>query len=168
MAFPSTVKSGLISGVIGELSHDGPIRAVAGQLDSLTAENNVIGRAFTYRDQADETMRAGGSGKFAGILVHPKTHVLYGTAGDTLAESLTLPNGAVGEFLQMGYVYVSLATPSAPIGSAVVYNTTTGALDWVADPATPGAGNAVVPNCVVDRHIASADTPSLAVIRLTN
>lgn len=168
MPFPSTVKSELISGVVGEISHDGPSRVTPGLLATADAANNVIGRAFTYNDQDVESMQAGGTGVFAGILINPKTHVMYGTAGDTLAGSMTLPNGAAGEFMSMGFVYVSLATASAPIGSAVVYDTTTGELDWVADPATPGAGNALVPNCVVDRHVSSVDAPSLAVIKLTN
>ncbi|UVE47603.1 hypothetical protein KS461_10050 [Pseudomonas chlororaphis] len=168
MAFPSTVKADLISGVIGEISHDGPSRVRPGVLDSADADNNVIGRAFTYASTGAETMTAGGTGAFAGILVLPKTHVLYGTQGDTLADSLVLPNGTPAEFMEMGFCYVSLATPNAPIGAFVVYNTTTGALGWVADPEAPGAGNALVPNCVVDRHNASADTPSLAVIKLTN
>jgi len=162
------VKTDLISGVIGEISHDGPSRVRPGLLDSADAENNVIGRAFTYASTGGETMTAGGTGTFAGILVLPKTHVLYGTPGDTLADSLVLPNGTPAEFMEMGFCHVALATPNAPIGSYVVYNTTTGVLGWVADPKTPGDGNALVPNCVVDRHNSSADTPSLAVIKLTN
>lgn len=168
MPFPSTVKTDLISGVIGELSHDGPFRARPGLLDSQDAANNVIGRAFTYVDVAAETMQAGGGGVFAGILILPKTHVLYGVPGDTLADSLTLPNGAQAEFAEMGFLTVALTTPNAPIGAAVVYDTATGVLDWVADPAVPGDGKALVPNCIVDRHNASADTPSLAFIKLTN
>ena len=168
MPFPASVKSELISGVVGEISHDGPMRARPGLLDSPAPENNVIGRAFTYADTAAETMQAGGTGVFAGLLILPKTHVLYGLAGDSLADTLTLPNGTQCEFMDMGFVTVSLATPSAPIGAAVVYNTGTGVLDWVADPEVPGDDNALVPNCVVDRHNASADTPSLAFVKLTN
>jgi hypothetical protein len=168
MAFPASIKSELISGVVGEISHDGPMRVRPGLLDSVTPEHNVIGRAFTYADTQAQTMEAGGSGVFAGILILPKTHVLYGLPGDTLADTLTLPNGTACEFMEMGFVAVSLATPSAPIGAAVVYDLTTGELDWVADPETPGAGRALVPNCVVDRHHASVDTPSLAFIKLTN
>lgn len=168
MPFPSTVKTDLISGVIGEISHDGPFRARSGLLDSPDPANNVIGRAFTYADAAAETMQAGGDGVFAGILIMPKTHVLYGVPGDTLADSLMLPNGTQTEFVEMGSVTVALATPSAPIGASVVYDLTTGALDWVTDPAAPGNGKALVPHCSVDRHNASADTPSLAFIKLTN
>ncbi|MCO8160968.1 hypothetical protein NJC38_02225 [Pseudomonas sp. 21LCFQ010] len=168
MAFPSSVKADLISGVVGDISHDGPFRARAGQLDSADPAHNVIGRAFTYADTARQTLQAGGEGPFGGILILPKTHVLYGVPGDTLADSMTLPNGAQAEFAEMGFVTVALASPGATIGVAVVYDLATGELDWTADPTDPGAGRARVPNCMVDRCNASNDTPSLAFVKLTN
>lgn len=168
MGFQTSVAADLKSGVIGELSHDGPIRAVPAVLDTgAGAANNVVGRAFTYIDEAAETVQAGGTGFFAGIMILPKTHQLLGTAaGGSLADSLVLPDGTPAEFLQMGEVYVSLATTGATIGSAVKFIDATGALDHGA----PGAGETAVPNAVVVRHNASAlDTGAfLAVIRLTN
>ena len=168
MGFQSTVIGDLRSGVIGEISHDGPVRAVTAMIDTgAGAANNVIGRAFTYIDEAAETVQAGGTGYFAGILILSKTHPLQGAAaGGSLADSLVLPDGSPGEFLQMGEVYVSLATTGATIGSAVKYINATGVLDHGA----PGAGETAVPNAVVVRHNASpTDTASfLAVIRLTN
>ena len=168
MGFPSTVKADLVSGVVGEVSYDGPFRSRPGLLGSLDAANNVIGRAFTYADTAAQTFQAGGEGAFGGILILPKTHVLYGLPGDTLADSMTLPNGTQGEFAEMGFLTVALASPGATIGAAVVYDLATGELDWVADPSAPGEGRAQVPNCTVDRCNASTDTPSLAFIKITN
>lgn len=168
MGFPSTVKADLVSGVVGEVSHDGPFRSRPGLLGSLDAANNVIGRAFTYAYTDPQILQAGGIGPFGGILILPKTHVLYGMPGDTLADSMTLPNGAQGEFAEMGFLTVALASPGATIGKAVVYDLATGELDWANNSAEPGAGKMLVPNCFVDRCNASDDTPSLAFIKVTN
>lgn len=167
MSFQTSVIGDIRSGVIGELAFDGPTRAVSAVLDSASAANNVIGRAFCYEDTSVESVSAGGdAGNFAGILINPKTHPLYGTAGDTLAESLTLPNGTAVELLQMGEIYVSLATTGADIGAPVKYVDATGILDHGA----PVAGETAVPNATVVRHVPSptADGAFLAVIRLTN
>lgn len=168
MSFQTTVLADIRSGIVGEIAFDGPTRAIPAMLDSgAGAANNVIGRVFTYQDKAVESVRAGGTGTFAGIFVMPKTHVLRGTAaGGTLAESMVVPDGTPGEFLQMGYVYVSLATTGAVIGDPLKYNTTTGAIDFGA----PGAGEAAIPNAVVDRHNASPTAAGafLAVAKLTN
>lgn len=168
MAFQTSVIGDIRSGLVGEIAFDGPTRAVPAMLDSgAGAANNIIGRVFTYLDKAVESVQAGGTGTFAGIFVMPKTHTLRGTAaGGTLADSLLVPDGTPGEFLQMGYVYVSLATTGAVIGSPLKYNTTTGAIDFGA----PGAGEAAIPNAVVDRHNASptATGAFLAVAKLTN
>lgn len=171
MPFQTVVDSKLISGVIGEISHDGPTRAIPVILNTTAAENNVIGRAFTYQDKATERVQAGGTGTFAGIMINPKTHVNYGSVADPYSRSLLLPNGTPVELLQMGYVFVELTNDDeseAEIGAAVAYNNTTGELTAVADPSNPGEGLTLIPNCVVDRHNASEETPILAVIKLTN
>lgn len=168
MPFQTSVLDEIRSGLVGEIAFDGPTRAIAAVIDSgAGAENNVIGRVFTYADESVESVQAGGEGEFAGIFVMPKTHVLRGTAaGGTLAESLLVPDGTPGEFLQMGEVYVSVATDGATIGSVLKYNTTTGVIDHGA----PGAGEAAIPNAVVSRHNASPTAAGayLVVARLTN
>lgn len=168
MGFPSTIRDNLISGVIGEISHDGPMRSVPAILGSEDPENNVIGRAFTWVDGPGDTVQAGGDGAFAGIFILPKNQPLYGVPGDPLADSLTLPNGTAGEFMEMGFVFVALATEGAPRGALVVFDEATGELDWIASPADPGDGRALVPNCTVDRHVGSDGVLSLAIIKLTN
>lgn len=169
MGFQTTVIGDVKSGVIGEIAFEGPLRVLSAMLDSgAGAANNVVGRVFTYIDKAAETVQAGGPvADFAGIMINPKAHPLRGTAaGGTLADSLTLPDGEWAEFLNMGFVFVSLATTGAVIGAALKYNTTTGIIDHGA----PGAGEAAIPNAVVARHNASPTAAGqfLAVAKLTN
>ena len=169
MAFQTTVLADIRSGIIGELAFTGPTRAVSAMLDSgAGAANNVVGRAFTYASVENNTVKAGGdAGIFAGILIQPKSQALRGTAvGGTLADSLTLPDGVAVELLQMGEVFVSLATDGATAGSLVFYDDTTGVLDH----GTAGVGQTQVPNATVVRVEPSPTAAGayLAVVRLTN
>lgn len=168
MGFQTTVIGDIRSGVIGEIAFDGPTRAVSAMLDSgAGAANNVVGRAFCYASVENNTVSAGGdAGIFAGILIQPKSHALRGVAGDTLAESLTLPDGVAVELLQMGEVFVSLASDGATIGSLVKYDDVTGVLDH----GTASTGETQVPNATVVRVEPSPTAAGayLAVIRLTN
>ena len=169
MAFQTTVSADIRSGVIGELAFNGPTCAASAMLDSgAGAANNVVGRAFCYASTESNTVSAGGdAGIFAGILIQPKSYALRGTAaGGTLADSLTLPDGVAVELLQMGEVFVSLATDGATIGSLVKYDDTTGVLDH----GTASTGETQVPNAVVTRVEPSPTAAGayLAVIRLTN
>lgn len=168
MSFQTTVRADLRSGVIGEIAFDGPTRAASAMLDSgAGAANNIVGRAFTYASAENNTVAAGGAGAFAGILIQPKSYALRGTAaGGTLADSLLLPDGTPVELLQMGEVFVSLASDAATIGSPVKFVNATGALDFGA----PAAGETAVPNATVVRVKPSPTAAGayLAVIRLTN
>lgn len=169
MGFQTAVELDLTSGVIGEIAYDGPTRAQPAVLDSgAGAAGNVVGSVFTWQDRAAGTVRAGGAAAdFAGILVHPKSYPLLGTAaGGTLATSLTVADGTAVQLLLMGEVFVSLSTTGATIGASLKYNTTTGIIDFGA----PGAGEAAIPNAVVSRHNASPTSTSafLAVAKLTN
>ena len=169
MGFQTTVIADIRSGIIGELAFNGPTRAVSAMLDSgAGAANNVVGRAFCYASAENNTVSAGGAaGIFAGILIQPKSQALRGTAvGGTLADSLTLPDGVAVELLQMGEVFVSLATDGATIGSLVKYADATGVLDH----GTAAAGETQVPNATVVRVEPSPTAAGayLAVIRLTN
>lgn len=164
MAFQSTVISDIRSGLIGEIAFDGPTRAVSAVLDSgAGAANNIVGRAFTYASVANNTVRAGGTGVFAGIFMMPKTQALRGTvAGGTLAESLLVPDGTPGEFLDMGFPFVSL-TDVASVGDLIVYDTDTGELSAIPvlssftatidDGAAPGAGTVMTVTAVASGTI---------------
>lgn len=169
MGFQTTVIGDIRSGVVGEIAFDGPTRAVSAVLYSgAGAANNVAGRAFCYASAENNTVSAGGAaGIFAGILIQPKSHALRGTAaGGTLADSLTLPDGVAVELLQMGEVFVSLASDGATVGSLVKYADATGILDH----GTADVGETQVPNATVVRVEPSPTAAGqyLAVIRLTN
>lgn len=152
---PKTVANGMMSGVVGELSHWGPSRVRVSLLDSTDQTNNKFGRAFTFKDDAIETVQAGGAGKFAGIMIHPKAHMI---------EEFGVPNGATSEFLSMGEIYAEVAgvDEDTELGAPVYYVAATGALTLVAE------GNTAVPNAILERHLPSVETPNLAIIRLTN
>ena len=151
MAIPKTVQDGLISGVVGTISHAGPTRCRAAVLDSASDKNNIFGYAFTFKD--GDTVQAGGAGAFAGVMIHPHAYRL----------DEHQPNGSYCEFLDMGEVFVSVKdSGESKIGDKVYYVAATGELTTVKE------GNTLVPNCVFERHLPSAETPNLCVIRLTN
>lgn len=155
MTIPNQILPGLVSGVPGEYAFSGPTRALSAIIDSVMESYNVFGRAFTYMDPALEKVQAGGPGKFAGIMMAPKAYALD--------QNFAL-DGTVGEFCFMGEVYVELSTTGGQIGDAVWYDDTTGALGH----GTATVGQTQVPNCVISRHNVSVETPTLAVIKLTN
>jgi len=154
MPIPYTAINQLVSGIPGEQAFDGPTRALAALLNTTTEANNIFGRAFTYRDEAVETVQAGGTGLFAGIMINPKAYLL--DTGYAL-------NGTQAEFGFMGEWYVSLTTTGATIGDLIYFVNATGELGH----GTAGAGQTQIPNAVVSRHNVSPETPTLAVIRLT-
>lgn len=128
MGFQTTVRKVLAAGIPGELYSQGPVRAAPFTLVS-TPNENKIGNAFTV--SAEGVATVGGSGAFAGILGFPKSYAMRGTAGDSLAATLVLPDNAEGELVTMGEMYATINSAAA-IGDKVVYDTTTGALSAVA------------------------------------
>ncbi|CAH0447397.1 hypothetical protein LMG10661_03463 [Ralstonia syzygii subsp. syzygii] len=161
MAFQSTVRADMAFGVPGELFTDGPVRAAPYTLQSTSP--NIVGYAYT--EAADGTAQVGGTGKFAGILVHPKHYASWGTPAGTLAPTMELPNQSIGELLTMGEIVVGLFAAAAG-DYAVVYDTTTGALSAIAAGGVVPPGSAEVPNTRVSRYQLTG--PGLAVITLTN
>ncbi len=106
MAIPNTARTKMVSGVAGNIAFDGPTRVQTGVLDTGTASNNVWGRAFTVKNSGDETVQAGGTGAFAGIMISPKTYAI-----DTDYAAYN----TVAEFLTMGEVFVDLDAAAAPV-----------------------------------------------------
>lgn len=143
MPFPN-VTGRMKSGIPGTRSHEGPLRAIAGILNSATEANNVFGRVFTYRDLPTETIQAGGTGPMAGIMISPLTYNI-GRQGDTF-----LGNGNTAEFLSEGEVCVQIDA-AANIGSPIYYVTATGVIST-----TGGAGKIQIPGGYVSRHMPSA------------
>jgi len=146
---PYTARDYLLSGIPGNISHDGPTRARSAVIDSADEANNVFGRVFTYQDQNVESVQAGGEGAFAGILINPKVYAI---------ETETVRNGSVGEFLTMGEVFVELGAVGA-IGDPVSFDPETGKI-------SAGLDGTAIPGAHIARHLPSAETPYLAVIAL--
>lgn len=142
-SFQSVVNIFNTLGFIGDLAFDGPIRAVAANLQS-SGTPNLIGNAFTFTSGGNPEPSAnssnapvatvGGTGVFAGILINSKEYPLRGTSSNPLAASLTLPDYAVGDLLFMGETFVNLPGP-ANVGDLVTYDPLTGNLNSI----PPGA-----------------------------
>lgn len=145
MAFPGVVGV-MKSGIPGTRSHEGPLRAIAGILDSDTEANNVFGRLFTYNDQDVETFQAGGTGPIAGIMISPLTYNIA-MAGDGF-----LANGNTVEFLAEGEVCVQVDARAA-IGTPLYYVQATGAIS-----VTAGDGKTQIPGAYISRHMPSVET----------
>lgn len=154
MAIPYTAINEPVSGIPGEQAFDGPTRALTALLDSTTEANNVFGRAFTYTDESVESVQAGGTGLFAGIMINPKAYLL---------DVEYARNGTQSEFGFMGEWYVQLSTTGGTIGDPIYFVNATGVLGH----GTAGAGQTQIPNAVISRHNVSPQTPTLAVVRLT-
>lgn len=140
------------SAVVGTLAFDNPTRAVTRILDSADEDNNVFGRAFTYKDE--NTAEAGGAGVFAGIMTNPHAYAI---------DQTTAKNGTAGEFLHMGEVFVLLTDSTTPaIGDKVYFVPATGELT------TDATANTEIKGAVVSRHTPAAETGGhLAVVSLT-
>lgn len=145
---PNTARNYLLSGIPGNISHDGPTRAASAVIDSEDETNNVFGRAFTYKAGTDD-VEAGGTGAFAGILINPKAYAI---------DVEYARNATVGEFLTMGEVYVQLAN-DGKIGDPVSFDPATGII-------SSGEAGTVIPGAHIARHEPSAETPRLAVVAL--
>lgn len=160
MAFPSTVIPDLVSGIPGEIAFDAPYVGTTAIINTDTEANNVFGRALTYRDESIESVQAGGTGLFAGLLVNPKAHAI----NSLTATADTVLNGRTVETCVRGEVYVLLtAGTSVTIGDGVYFVNTTGALG----AGTATAGQTQITGATVVRHNPSAaNAPSLAVVRL--
>ena len=160
MAFPSSVISDLVSGIPGEIAFDAPYTGITAIVDTTTEANNVFGRAFTYKNEAVESVQAGGTGLFAGLMVNPKAHAINTLAATTDSVS----NGRVSEFCVKGEVYVLLSVGTAvTIGDPVYFVNADGTLG----AGTAAAGQTQIAGATVVRHNPSAaNAPSLAVVRL--
>lgn len=154
MAIPYTAINQLVSGIPGEQAFDGPVRALSALLDSDNQVDNVFGRAFTYKDEGVESVQAGGTGLFAGLMINPKIYLL---------DVEYAYNDTQAEFGFMGEWYVLLSTTGGTIGDLVYFDNDTGELGHGA----AGANQTQIEGAVISRHNVSPETPTLAVVRLT-
>lgn len=154
--FQRSVRRQLAAGVVGEIAFDGPLRLQNGLPES--GQSIEIGKFYTKnptsgRYELGGTIDAAGAAIFGGIASIPKEFASYGNLTDgPLGPTLTLPEGAPGSFLEMGMIWLYAPTET-PVkeGMKLVYNTTSGAIKPVAVDASPGAGEALIPNAVVYR-----------------
>lgn len=153
MAFQSSVQTYQADAVVGEIRFGAPHSADPKIISSTDAANNVIGRAVQVvaDDDLGVTADLGSAGVFAGILIHPKSYALIGTASGTLEPTLTLPNETNVEVLTMGTITVELTT-GGDIGDEVFYNVNTGELLAQAPGGSAPANHARVPGGFVTRQ----------------
>ena len=167
MPFQTEVRIDQTTGIVGDIVLDGPLRGQPGILNSTSAANNVIGRAFRHiagQDLMVSSDVAAGS-VFAGILANSKRYATSGTAaGGTLAPTLMLPNNANVTLVTMtSGILVMLAT-TANIGDNVFFATATGILS--AASGTTLADNELIPNATIVRNNITG-SGRLAIVELT-
>ena len=166
MPFQSTVRVDQTSGVVGDVILDGPLWAQPGILNSTSAVNNVIGRAFRHIANQDRQVSsdAASGAVFAGILANSKVYATSGTsAGGTLAPTLVLPNNAEVELVYgTAGILVELST-IANIGDNVFFATDTGIL--AANAGRTLADHELIPGSSVVRNNTSG-TGRLAIISI--
>ena len=164
MSFQSTVSAQQGFGVVGDIFDDGPLRAQPFTLRTVSAANNVFGRAFTIVSEGIASAGQPGSQVFAGILVSPKEHALVGNG---LAPSLTLPNETVATLLSVGS-FVAALPANANIGDVVYFTNATGVLTTTAPGAAAPANSTLIRGAYVDRFTPTAVAGyTLAVVTLT-
>lgn len=152
MAFQKTVHTVQALGQAGEFYDDTPRRATAYALGVLDDAKNAVGKVFTFDDSGTPVL--GGTGKFAGILTHPK-----GQARTGLDPSPALPSGRAAELADMGRVIV-ITTRAAVSSSGVQYDATTGDIAGSA-PENPENGMAVIPGATFVLFDAAANAPAV-------
>ena len=116
MAFQKSVSFSQPLGIPGEFydaAH--PRRVTAWKLDN--AEQSV-GRVFTFNGEGNPVQ--GGSGVFAGILVHPKEHARLG-----LDANIAVRQGVSGGLADKGRIIVK-TTAAAVLNGPVYYAVATG------------------------------------------
>lgn len=154
---PNTARKVLLSGIPGTVSHDSPLRAVSALIKhNADADSCVFGHAFTYDAETTDVVVPGGSGVFAGILIHPHAYAID--------QDLARP-GQVCEFAEMAMLTVRMSGDPKR-GDAVAYLPADGSLT-TADT----AGAVVIPGAMVSRHPVSVERDAqsrvLAQITLT-
>lgn len=145
MALQSTINTKQAFGVEGEFYDDSP-RRVHTYLLKAAAGGALPHFGYAFTQDTDEGAAVlGGAGVFAGVLVNPKEHALYGVAGNTLGASLDVPAGKTGSLATMGHIIVRV-TGAVAIGDQAQYNTTTGAISAPATAGTADSGCALIAN----------------------
>lgn len=143
MGFQTVVNRNYTTGFAGEIVRDGPLRAIPARIvpPTVTPSDgrsilNTFSRAFGYSGEVPVTgttlaalmqnVEVGGD-TFAGILIHPKHHVLNGSpTGGSLAPYYSLPNYTEAEFASMAIIVAEIfnqttASVSVAAGDNLAY-----------------------------------------------
>jgi len=144
--FQSTVYLYSGAGIPGEQYDDSPWRALPYTINSTSAAYNIIGSTFCTITAGASVRnagicQAGSAGTFgvAGLLVAPKDYALFGSGGQPLNPTLTVPNQTLIQCATMGRFYVYLPATAA-IGDWVIFDNTTGAIETIAPNAALPVG----------------------------
>jgi hypothetical protein len=153
MTFQSTIPYDFAYGVPGDLRFDGPLRVSTGLINSASAAYNIVGATYFTTNQSAGTVQAGNpaSGTVVGygILCNPKAYASFGNSTNgPLGPTMTLANFVQAEFINMGFVVVTVPGASN-IGDIVEYNNTTGALKTLAPGSSADSGFTLIPNAEV-------------------
>lgn len=164
MPFQSTVFAQQGSGVPGEMATNSPWIAQPFTIDSTVGVDNVVGGVMC--SITGEGVCAAGQPTdglpFAGLLVDPKAIALFGTAGNPLAATMSVPNGAVVECATMGTFFVTLSGP-ANIGDRVIFSRLTGEISTLASSPFQVTGTTVNGNSTVTMALNDKVLPGQAV-----
>jgi hypothetical protein len=206
MGLQQTVQRAYTGGFAGQLVADGPRRAKPARISSATIgadanhSTNHMSRAFGWSGEIPSGAAgqapvgvgyvatvAVGTGPFFGILGQPTSYALQGSAGNSLAPTMDLAIGTVGEFFDMATgLMVELfndttAAKASAFGDQVAYCSAAGdangvplgGLIGVAAGAAAPAGYTLIPNARIMRPLsvpasaAGAAVFALTVIQLT-
>ena len=139
-------------GIAGEIYDLTPYRVDARDVATTATFGGVAGvsAAGAYGTMDGTTYTT-----FAGIFVRPKEEVSYGTSGNPLAPTLTVPAGRTVQIMSMGRVVVAKPTGVWADGAAL-YVTSAGVFT------TAASGNTLIGKVI--KGGASADT--LAVVQI--
>ena len=138
-------------GIAGEIYDLTPYRVDANEVATAVTFGTPAGRKSDGTVGAMDTTYS----TFAGIFVRPKEEVSYGTSGNPLAPTLTVPAGRTVQVMSMGRVVVAKPTGAWADGAAL-YVTSAGVLT------TTASGNTLIGKII--KGGASADT--LAVVQI--
>ena len=168
MTFQQNVRQFATSGLPGEVSNSGPLRAHVWILQSDGSNNNTNPIGFAYSKLADQIATPGGAGDtqtFLGLLIRPKEQALQGNDAGTLDPTYFLRDNENGTLLSTGELWVTLGTVGN-VGDALSYEISTGAIGsavtWVPDDITYSA---IPTGIIIEEDITVVDTT--AKIRLT-
>lgn len=158
------LRSTLTAGLAGEIAREGPLRSAPWILNS-SGTPNIIGHAFTK--ESDGNAEVGGSGVFVGILSRPKEYALVGVGTSSLTATAVLGDGAVGNMITEGIMFIQLDDTSGQavagaVGTGLFFVDATG----IISAGTAGGGETQIANAVIVLEDVAVD--GLAIVQFSS